>query len=335
MSLLHLPTEVLLIILNSLDQADVFALISTNRELYNVLNDHLYAHNIQHRGGDALIWAATHDNTALVQRFLRKGADPNIRVSSIGNLSFIPRGLYRPEYDFDGWMVAHNPACTHWTVFHPNPEGFYNRREGVHIEDTALEAALSNGNVEVAELLVGLDGVDVEKGIPSHLMPLNLAVRWEMEDVVRLLLEHRNVAVNAKDSENRTALHWAALDGHTRIVELILAREDVRIDVQDGNRWTALILAAMEGHTRIVELLLARRNIDIHMAGLNGQTALHCAIRQGHDQIAELLLARDELDINLTDDQGCIALHLAAAHGHEAIVKLILDHPNVRGVQTN
>jgi ankyrin repeat protein len=64
--------------------------------------------------------------------------------------------------------------------------------------------------------------------------------------VAKLLLQRRDVAVNAVDREGNTALMLASSSGHLNVVENVLQRKDVQVnrgDGADGNGWTALMLA--------------------------------------------------------------------------------------------
>jgi ankyrin repeat protein len=70
---------------------------------------------------------------------------------------------------------------------------------------------------------------------------------------VSLLLE-RGGKVNRKDKQGRTALMFAARNGHVLVAKkLLAAAADVNARSQDD--WTALKIAEKNGHKEIVELL--------------------------------------------------------------------------------
>ena len=70
---------------------------------------------------------------------------------------------------------------------------------------------------------------------------------------MRLLLE-KGADVKATDRDGRTALIWAAQDGHEAVVRLLLEKgADVEAKDRDGR--TALIWAAQGGHEAVVRLL--------------------------------------------------------------------------------
>src|SRR5438552_5895155 len=76
MPLLDIANELLLCISENLEsESDINAFTRTNRQLYFVLNDYLYRHNVQKfGGGSALLWAAKHGQEVAAQRLLGEGA---------------------------------------------------------------------------------------------------------------------------------------------------------------------------------------------------------------------------------------------------------------------
>jgi ppGpp synthetase/RelA/SpoT-type nucleotidyltranferase len=71
---------------------------------------------------------------------------------------------------------------------------------------------------------------------------------------VKQLLEN-GVDVNAANSLQMTALHYASLYGHVQVVELLLARDGVNVNAAGDDRITALDVASSKGHENIVQLL--------------------------------------------------------------------------------
>ena len=95
-------------------------------------------------------------------------------------------------------------------------------------------------------------------------------------------------------SDQRTALHWAAIDGHTAVCELLIAS---KADVNAKTRcafifwiccWFCVVFC-------ILTLLL------IFCSSFQ-QTALHDAASEGHLAVCELLIA-GKADVNAKDGQ--------------------------------
>lgn len=113
--------------------------------------------------------------------------------------------------------------------------------------DYELEADL------VRELLVDQFGCR-----PKY--PLIFALKHDIEhSAASILSEDENLDVKVQDADGMTALHYAVLNGYTRVVKALLARDDIDItDVNNRNRAGRTVLqeAIERGHNDIVKLLL-------------------------------------------------------------------------------
>ena len=93
--------------------------------------------------------------------------------------------------------------------------------EGVDTDgNTALCCASRGAHLDVVKILVGVEGVDVNKPGDWGLMPLHLACEEGALDVVEVLLE-AGADVAARDGAGRTPLDVARTLGMERIVEVL------------------------------------------------------------------------------------------------------------------
>ena len=118
--------------------------------------------------------------------------------------------------------------------------------------------------------------------------PLHDAVKKGDLIEVKILLEKGAKVDEKNQNSGRTALIFAAENGHVQIVELLL-KAGANVDEKDIGGTTALINAAYGGCVQVVELLLeagASVNKKTHIE----DTALMWAARNGHVQVVELLL---------------------------------------------
>ena len=116
-----------------------------------------------------------------------------------------------------------------------------------------LHIASSVGHLDLVKLLLDY-GADIDIAGDGK-TPLILAAQNNHIDVVRLLLGY-GVEVDKIDQTGRTALHIAALEGHTKTARLLVRL--AILDQTDKNGFTPLHIAAGKGHTEIVLLLLDR-----------------------------------------------------------------------------
>jgi ankyrin repeat protein len=135
---------------------------------------------------------------------------------------------------------------------------------------------------------------------------------------VRLFLQ-AGMSANVRDSEGRSALHFAAEDGSVEIAEILL---DNGGDVNAANRngGTPLMWARS---ARVASLLLDR-GADARAKTSNGTTALMMAAQEGKADVARVLSERGA-DVNAKTANGSTALMVAAGKGNVEIVKVLLE----------
>ncbi|KAI5810838.1 hypothetical protein BZA77DRAFT_297514 [Pyronema omphalodes] len=86
-----------------------------------------------------------------------------------------------------------------------------------------------------------------------------------------------------------TAIRTAAKKGSKEILRLLLDRKEIDINVQDNNGYTALACAALAGHAEIVQILLKQVGIDVNLRNNGGEAALSIACNKGHHDIVKVL----------------------------------------------
>ena len=183
----------------------------------------------------ALFESVVHGVTQNVEVFLKRGADPNLRLIYGMPLIAFCASLGRNEavrvlLDAGADINAGTPSL-----------GF-----------NALLSAADKGNLALVRLLIG-HGADIEARISSGATPLMLAARNGHADVVALLLENgaRKDTANAKGV---TALIFASIYGHPGAAETLLdAGADPSVKTAIGR--TALDYAKKKGHKELVKTL--------------------------------------------------------------------------------
>ncbi|XP_008794404.2 probable E3 ubiquitin-protein ligase XBOS32 isoform X2 [Phoenix dactylifera] len=149
--------------------------------------------------------------------------------------------------------------------------------------------------------------------------PLHYSAAQGHHEIVSLLLES-GVDINLQNVRGQTALMLASQYGHWEVVQtLLLFNANIhRTDYLNGG--TALHFAALSGHTRCIRLLLAdyvpsisdfwnmmRRKPTLKVPIANFDESSLCKI------------------VNRKADGGITALHMAALNGHAESVRLLLD----------
>ncbi|XP_021818874.1 probable E3 ubiquitin-protein ligase XBOS32 [Prunus avium] len=149
--------------------------------------------------------------------------------------------------------------------------------------------------------------------------PLHYSAAQGHHEIVSLLLES-GVDINLRNYRGQTALMQACQHGHWEVVQtLVLSKATIhRADYLNGG--TALHFAALNGHSRCIRLLLADyipSTPDFWSTLRNASSNEESIVEFNHDVLVQI--------INRPADGGITALHMAALNGHVESVQLLLD----------
>ena len=96
---------------------------------------------------------------------------------------------------------------------------------------------------------------------------------------------------SVKGKMGSTPLHFAACRGNDEIVKVLLEHPKVKVDARDSYGKTALHMACGEGQSSVCQLLL-NKGANIKAVTADNTTPLHSAILNGHSQVATMILNR-------------------------------------------
>lgn len=171
--------------------------------------------------------------------------------------------------------------------------------------------------------------------------PLHRVVRAKRLNVLRAMLElggsPSNVNVDVTDSDNRTPLMIAAMNGGTDEA-LLLLEAGANVLMSDRHGLTALHYAASRGHKHIVESITRTEDGPeaLQILGPNRVTPLMLAVQHGKRHCAESLIAAiadDAKNMSLTNTHAATGeslLHFAVWWNlHSLIVEELIPSFNV------
>lgn len=156
-----------------------------------------------------------------------------------------------------------------------------------------------------------------------------LAIQNNRQSQAAQLLE-QGADIHAQDFLNRTALHWAAQEGHTDLVRLLL-EAGADINAQDVDKQTPLMLALLHNRPDSVREILNRQP-DLELANdreFDGsytalQIACSAAAKTSPDIVRELIEAGANVN-NAQPTQGITPLMITVFAGKEEIAKILLQ----------
>ena len=197
---------------------------------------------------------------------------------------------------------------------------------GVRVTDnqgvTCLILALYFGHTETVRYLVGLPQVDVNHRDSDNKTALHWAMDQNHTGVVQLLID-AGAEIDLKSGDGRFLVHLASLLGALDVVKL-LVRVGAGVCVTDNGGSTCLILASYSGHIETVRYLVGLPEVDVNHRDSDDYTALHCAMEEKHTDVVQLLIDAGA-DIETKDNDGRSPLHCACDSGALDIVKMLVE----------
>ena len=114
-----------------------------------------------------------------------------------------------------------------------------------------------------------------------------------LSTVDALLQGGTDPSINGK--KESTPSHFAACRGNEEILKVLLEHPKVKVDAKYSSGKTALHLACTEGHCRVCKLLLSK-GADIKAVTADNTTPLHNAILNVHSQLATMIRTKWRLE---------------------------------------
>ncbi len=229
---------------------------------------------------------------------------------------------------------------------------------------TPLHLAVFQGNIESVRLLLGYgaDARSLMNETNSYIQPIHIAAWSNALDVLRALISEQSAVIGDCDATGKTALHWAASQGHTHCVkELLQAGSDANSENQEGH--TPLCFALEGNHFEVIAQLVNKGanvdcityihnidrplrgalqekaytciaamvrkgnvSVDLYSKDAEGQTLLDCALQTDHPLSIRHLLWKESGDnwINYIDQDGTPLLHHTILGNHPKLLEALL-----------
>jgi len=131
---------------------------------------------------------------------------------------------------------------------------------------------------------------------------------------------------NQPDGNGYTPLLIACEKGYDEIVKVLLGHPRIEVNATNEQGWTPLNVAIMRGKVEVVRRLLADERVDCRArAPRFCWTGLHMAVAGGRREVLETLLAdcRVRKDLTAVDEDMDTPLQLAVKWGIEDAVEVL------------
>ncbi|CAJ0946268.1 unnamed protein product, partial [Mesorhabditis belari] len=166
---------------------------------------------------------------------------------------------------------------------------------------------------------------------------LHLAVLWERHDVVKILLKHPKIDVEAQTTagdKKISPLSIACGTGQLEMTKSLIDDGKALIESKDKLRRSPLLHAAMNGQDHVVAYLL-KKGADLKKSDSSGNSPAHYAAAYGFLSTLKILAEVDPSCLSASNDWHLTPLSVAYLKGHYGIVSWMLDGEHSKDVEIN
>jgi ankyrin repeat protein len=296
----HIPNPELIVALQKKDSERAYQLLSLDSDA-NVYDS---------KDKSALMYAATAGDWSLVNTLLEHDADA-LAQDNAGNTAF-------------HYALESGDYFTALGLINPRLINKANKQD-----TTPLGIALKNKNIEALELLLQFKA-NITAPDAFGRSPLMLAVKAYQGKadlafckIALTLLLQAGADVNAQDTSDNTALHYAVESSSKELVQLLLSTHAC-LSTPNTKNETPLMLAKKLNYTPIVTLFESIEKEKQEWLQESKGTELMYATKTVNIPEVKKLLAKG-VNINAQDSYGWTALTYAIEKGNSELVALLVD----------
>ena len=150
-------------------------------------------------------------------------------------------------------------------------------------------------------------------------------------EVMRQLLKHPGIQVNALDEDGRSSLYFACDALALDMLADILRHPDIDVNLTVGAQGiiSTLSAVAIKGDTAAMALLLQHPSLQVNAVDAHGNTALYYACAHGQINTVRALLRHPGIEVNAVAAAEQSSLGIACADGDLPVVRELLEHPGL------
>ncbi|XP_059489715.1 uncharacterized protein LOC132204878 [Neocloeon triangulifer] len=273
-------------------------------------------------GRTALHWAAFRGHVTMIKFLLSKGADVNALDNDYNTPLTLAAYFSNEEMRRPGVDSGADLSAVDIDGDDVSRLVYFNGKLNDINYLTPLGTAASC-EFETATRAILERGADVNKRNKSCATALTISTVANNHKLMKILLQHPGVEVDATDPDGMTSLHYAAACGLYDAITILL-KNNAEINLQDNFGRTALHRVLVSGNLECIKLLVSEPNVNVNIRDhMYGMAPVHLALTRDQEDAAYAFIESEHADVNLRVSLpaihenfiGFTPLHIAAAHG--------------------
>ena len=199
---------------------------------------------------------------------------------------------------------------------------------------------------QLVEMLIDRSGPHINQVANDGEFALSRAWLNGNKSLVKKILEHKEIDVNAVNTRNETALNICASYGyrvteeHIDILKMLLAQKDIKLNVLSSSNQSALSGVISVGAGEMFDLLLDHKGVNLNLLSKDLTPLMQC-VKELKYVMADKLMLLSNCDANIANGVGQTALILAVklfgekSHPRDRHLNLIKQLLKRKGIKVN
>ena len=189
---------------------------------------------------------------------------------------------------------------------------------------TPLELACQLGNIDIIKTLID-DTVQDDKGTIGDKL-LKIALDYEKDEVVLLLITKLKCDPNIKGEYNRSPLHVACMSGNLSLVRTLIRDYHAYLNDKDSYGYTPFTLALKYEEDEVMLVLISEFGCDpTNIKYVLGVSPLHVACKKGNLSLVRTLIRDYHADLNNKDRFGETPFILALENERDEVMLVLIS----------
>jgi ankyrin repeat protein len=164
-----------------------------------------------------------------------------------------------------------------------------------------------------------MDVQDIHGNTPLHYAFLHLSV-------AKYLVGQRGTAVDARNNDGETSLHYACLGGNLDVVKCLVEQGGAAVGTKSKDGFAPLHYACYDGQLDIIKYLVEQRGVSMKIKTHGGETPLYLSCLHPHLEVAKYFVEKGVVvDAKSNYNPCALPLHRACQIGNLELVKLLVE----------